>query len=96
MCVLATDRQLDEMIQNCTDPSNYVPMRVDPTFKLGQFYVTSIVFPLKMLVTMNTGKSPIYLGPLLVHQSLKFCNCHYFVSQIVGSHPVLKTQKLRW
>ena len=93
MCVLARDRQLDEMVRNCTDNSNYVPIGVDPTFKLGRFYVTPIVFPLKMLVAKGTGKSPIYLGPLLVHQSLKFSNYHYFASQVMGLRPSLKNTK---
>ena len=80
MCVLATDRQLDERVRNCTDNSNYAPMAVDPTFKLGRFYVTPIVFPLKMMVAKGTGKSPVYLGPLLIHHSQKFSNYHYFAS----------------
>jgi len=50
MCILATDRQLDEMVRSCTDSSTFVPMGVDPTFKLGKFFVTPIVFPLRMLV----------------------------------------------
>ena len=46
-----------------------------------------------MLIAKSTGKSPIYLGPLLVHQSLKFCNYHYFVSQLVGLCLALKNIK---
>ena len=33
MCVLTTDCQLDEMVRNCIDNSNYVPIAVDPIFK---------------------------------------------------------------
>ena len=93
MCVLATDRQLDEMVRNCTDNSNYVPIGVDSTFKLGRFYVTPIIFPLKMMVAKGTGKSLTYLGPLLIHQSLKFSNYHYFASQVMGLCPSLKNTK---
>ena len=93
MCLLATNRQLDEMVKNCTDSSNYVPIGVDPTFKLGRFYATPIVFPLKMLVNKDTGKSPIYLGRFLGNQSLKFSNHHYFVSQVMGLRPSLKSTK---
>ena len=90
MCILATDRQLDEMKRNCTDPSAFVPMGVDPTFKLGKFFVTPIVFPLRMLIAKRSGKSPIYMGAMLIHQSLKFSSFHYFVSQIIGLCPSLK------
>jgi len=89
MCVLATDRQLNEMVRTCTDPSSYVPIGVDPTFKLGQFYTTPIVFPLKMLVC-EENHLYTYLWPLLIHQSMEFCNYHYFASQLVGLCPDLK------
>ena len=53
---------------------------------MGQFYVTPVVFALKMLICKDTGKSPIYLGPLLIHQSMKFTNYLYFASQLVGRY----------
>ena len=84
MCILATNRQLDEMVRNCTDPSHFVSLGVDPTFKLGEFYVTPIVFPLRMLVTKPNGNSPIYLGPMLVHQTQQFSAYNFFASQLVG------------
>ncbi|MBC6401887.1 MAG: hypothetical protein GDA37_12950 [Ekhidna sp.] len=93
MCILATDRQLDEMVRSCTDSSAFVPMGVDPTFKLGKFFVTPIVFPLRMLVAKRSGKSPMYMGAMMVHQSLKFSSFHYFVSQIIGLRPSLKNVK---
>ena len=46
-----------------------------------------------MLTAKSTGKSLIYLGPLLVHQSLKFCNHNYLASQLVGLCPALKNTK---
>ena len=60
MCILTTDRQLDEMSRSCTSSSNFVTVGVDPTFKLGSFYVTPMVFPLHMLFSKQTGNSPIY------------------------------------
>jgi len=88
MCILATDRQLDEMVRSCTDSSAFVPKGVDPTFKLGKFNVTPIVFPLRMLVAKRSGKSPMYMGAMMVHQSQKFSSFHYFVSQIIGLRPL--------
>ena len=38
MCILATDRQLDEMLRSCTDLTAFVPMGVDLTLKLGKFF----------------------------------------------------------
>ena len=90
MCVLATDRQLDEIVRNCTDSTNFVPIGVDPTFKLGDFFVTPIVFTLQMLVSKQSGKSPVYLGSILIHQTQKFSAYHYFASQIVALKPELR------
>ena len=42
-----------------------------------------------MLVSTQTGKSPVYLGPILIHQSQKFSAYHYFASQIVALRPKL-------
>ena len=42
MYILAIDRQLDEMVRNCTDPSAFVPMGVDPTFKLGKILLPQL------------------------------------------------------
>lgn len=36
MCILASNRQLDEMVRNCTD-EQFVSLGIDPTFKLGEF-----------------------------------------------------------
>ena len=35
MCILCTDRQLEEMIRNCTDLHLFSPIGVDPTFQLA-------------------------------------------------------------
>ena len=44
MCILASNRQLDEMVRDSTDVYHFVHLGVDPTFKLGEFYVPPIVF----------------------------------------------------
>ena len=88
MCILYTDRQLEEMIRNCTDPHLFSPIGVDPTFQLGDFFVTPMVFPLRYMVSKHTGNSPIYLGPILIHKTQKFLS-----SQVVGLKPELRKIK---
>ncbi len=48
MCVLCTDQQLADLDRFCTD-DGYSVVTVDPTFNLGQFYVTPITFNNLML-----------------------------------------------
>ena len=97
MCVFATDRQLDEIVRDCTDGTNFVPIGVNSTFKLGDFFVTPIVFTLQMLVPKQSGKSPVYLGSILINQTQKVSAYHYFASQIVGLKPELSLSNWdRW
>ena len=67
LCVLATDLQLKQVQFCCTDPENFSILSVNPTFNLGEFYVTPVVFLHKAFVSKRTGKPPVYLGPILIH-----------------------------
>ena len=42
-CIIATNHQLKQMKVNCTD-ENFRIVTVDPTFNLGEFYVTPMIF----------------------------------------------------
>ena len=65
--VLATDQQLLDLERFCTHDAEYYPMTVDPTFNLGKFNVTPIIFTNLTLSTHHEDyKSPIMLGPLLI------------------------------
>jgi len=66
-CILATDIQLDQLEINCTG-GNFSMTSTDPTFNLGDFYVTAIAFKLKQFVRKHSDCNPVYLGPILIHQ----------------------------
>ena len=36
LCVLTTDRQLNDMVRFCCDPVEFKPFTVDPTFDIGE------------------------------------------------------------
>lgn len=82
--ILGTDNQLQELKKNCTNSHNFGVLSLDLTFDLKKLYVTRMVFPLWMFYSKRTGKSPYYIGPLLIHQTLKEPVYHYFCSQLVG------------
>ena len=42
--VLAHDRQLDDLVRFCTNPSVFSILTVDPTFNLGAFDVTPTTY----------------------------------------------------
>ena len=93
MAVLATNRQLNDMIRFLTDPLQHTIMGIDPTFNFGDFNVTPIVFRYLLLEHRKEGHSPIILGPLLVHQQKKFTSYHFFASTLISLCPSLRSIK---
>ena len=48
--VFATERQLNDFLQFCTVPGNFSILTIDPTFSLGDFDATLIVYGHRMLM----------------------------------------------
>lgn len=82
--VLATDQQLDDMVRFCTSVDEFCVTTVDPTFNLGDFDVTPLSYRNLLLETKRSGKSPVFLGPLLIHHRKNFATYLYFTSTLVG------------
>ena len=82
LCVLATDIQLKQLQLCCTDPSAFSIVSVDPTFNLGSFFVTPIVFLHKAFMTKRSHKSPVFLGPILIHQQMNTHAYCFFAHQL--------------
>ena len=70
------------MEQFCCDPFNFGILGIDPTFNLGEFSVTPIVYQHLLLESSRTGHSPLMLGPLLVRYRKEYCNYNYFLSTL--------------
>ena len=84
MCVLCFDWQLDDMVRFLTKNHSFGVLTVDTTYNLGDFYVTPVSYPHLMLEDISTGKPPLILGPVLVHQSVDFPAFNYFASTLIG------------
>ncbi len=68
--VLATDEQLADIQRFCCDrgSTNSSVLGIDPTFNLGDFYVTVTTYENVMLRSQKTGRHPVFVGPMFVHQ----------------------------
>ena len=51
----------------CCDPFQFCVFGVDPTFNLGDFSVTPVVYQHLLLEDSKISQSPLLLGPMLVH-----------------------------
>ena len=84
-CVLFTDQQLYDIERFCTNrgsTTNSV-FGVDPTFNLGNFYVTVTTYENLLRVNRKTGKHPVFIGPMLVHQKRTYETYFYFASELM-------------
>lgn len=84
MSVVGTDKQFNDVERFCAcdDPVCGAILGLDPTFNLGDFYVTPTVYQHKLLKNRVTENHPIFIGPTLIHQDRKYGTYHYFASQL--------------
>lgn len=84
-CILCFDTQIADMERFLCDGNQaHGILTVDPTYNLGEFYVTPTSYPHLMPEDVITGKSPILLGPVLIHQKMGFSTFNYFSSTLIG------------
>ena len=57
---------------------------MDPTFNCGDFEVTPITYQHLFLQSEHTGKSPVFVGPTLIHYRKDFATFLDFASTLVG------------
>ena len=57
LCILATDRQLNDMRRFCCNPVEYCLFTVDPTFNIGK-YVTPITYQHLLFENRRDSKHP--------------------------------------
>lgn len=92
-CILATDQQLADLDRFCCAPRpcNAI-LGIDPTFSLGDFYVTCTVY-CHSGMNNKEGKLCLFHGPMFIHQrklyessctasslALKFTNSHAHIT----------------
>ena len=65
--ILATDRQIKDLVRFSTKSQNFCILTVDPTFSLGEFDVTPITYRNLLLESQRTGQPPICIGPIMIH-----------------------------
>jgi len=89
MTVLTFNWSLNDVERFCTTDKQSTVLCVDPTFNLGDFYVTVTTYRHLMLRNSN-GNHPVMMGPIFIHQQKKFETYHFFASALVGLKPSLR------
>ncbi len=89
-CILFLDSQLADMERFLVNDQDYGILTVDPTYNLGQFYVTATTYPHLLLQDVTTRRHPSILGPVLVHQRMDFASFNYFSNTLIGFNKKLR------
>lgn len=90
--VLANDRQLQGLAQFCTSQREFCVFGVDPTFNIFDRNISLTVTTYRNLKLENkqTGKPPVFIGPLLMHQCKDWKMYSKFAHLIKSESPVLE------
>ena len=76
--IVATERQLNDLVRLCTVPGNFSILTVDPTFCLGDFDVTLITYRHQMLTSKQGNQHPAIIGPVIIHYKKTFSTYPFF------------------
>ena len=88
--VVARMQQLDDLVRFCTPADFFSILTVDPTFNLGEFDVTPTTYRYELLQSVRTGKSPVFIGPTMIHYRKTFHTYVFFAATLVGLRPELQ------
>ena len=91
--VIASDRQLDDLVRFSTPASNFSILTVDPTFFLGEFDVTFTAYHHMLLESHRYRTHPVFIGPALIHYRKTFGTYVFFTSSLIGQRPKLQSVK---
>ena len=64
--VLATNQQLRDIEQFCTNPAKFSVVGVDATFNFGKYNVTLTTYR-HLLLRTKEDSHPVWIGPVLLH-----------------------------
>ena len=91
--VLGTDTMCKDVGRLSSSESLSHPISIDPTFNMGQYEVTPIVYKHLLLASKRTGESPIFLGPTMLHHKKNVDTYKVFAATCVASCKGLEKAK---
>ena len=89
--VLADDRQFKDLEHFTTNPIEFCPLQADPTFSIfdENLSLTVTTYRNLKLVNKKTGKPPVFIGPLFIHQRKNWQTYSRFGNCLVTEYPSL-------
>eukprot|EP00794_Sanderia_malayensis_P009402 gene9402-10390_t len=90
--VIASDRQMQQLVQFCTDPLEHCILGVDPTFNIFESNISLTVTSYRnlRLISKETNKHPVLIGPIFMHQSKDWRTYSRFARSLITEKPELE------
>lgn len=88
--VCATEQQISDLRDNCTGGDASV-LQIDPTFCLGQFYLTCTTFRHKKFINASNNLPALLPGPCMLHATREITDYEHFgrhISRLLGDKTV--------
>ena len=80
--MVSTDRQLQDLARFCTNTFEFSPLTTDPTFNLGDFDVTIIIYRHLLLHSKRCKSPPVFIGPCCIHYKKTFSTYLFLHQQL--------------
>ena len=90
--VLASHRQLQDITRFCTNATEFSIVSVDPTFNIFKenISLTVITYRNVKLHHNATKKSPVFIGPVLMHQRKNWQTYSKFANTLITECPAIE------
>eukprot|EP00794_Sanderia_malayensis_P019660 gene19660-21607_t len=90
--VLANNRQLKDLVTFCTNPREFSIFACDPTFNVLDTNLSLTVTTHRnlKLLCKKTNKSPVFIGPVMLHQSKIWKTNSNFAHTLITEQPELE------
>ena len=86
LCVLASERQLNDLKRFCCCEREFKPLTLDPTFNIERFNVTPLSYQHLALENKNDGKHRTFIGPMLIHEKTEETYSRFCASRFCELH----------
>ena len=91
--VLAFEQQLKDLARFCCNAVRFSIMGIDPTFNLGNFFVTVTTYKHLMVKQKSNNEHPVFIGPCFIHMQQETQTYFSFLSSLIGKKSDLRDLK---
>ena len=87
--VLSSERQLDDVVNFCTNQKQFSVFSIDSTFNIfnDSISLTVTTYRNLKLEKLSTRQAPIFLGPVLTHEKKDWKTYSRFANLLVTENP---------